>query len=398
MVALYHMTVASQERLGIALFGNFFATSHTAVDLFLVLSGFVITYVHRRDIGRRERCGQYLVKRFIRLYPLYWIIAATKVAAMFLYPALAQDYQEGWAYMIKSFLLIPQEHLPIIGAAWMLSYQILFYLLFGAAIALGSRWAVLIFSTWTLAILGSEVSKAVGAPLVPSTPFTLYALGERNLDFIFGCMGALLVPRAAVKWGRVLALLGVVLFVLSNVYLGSGGEITYFSLYFGLPAALVIAGSAVAEVLSPLVMLVLGQKGLTPVAFAPVRVVHRDDGEIIAHGRLETFEPLAVEVVARVLRHLLDQRWIRVTELAFAPPPAFGEKVRPTAFEQVGFVGILLQETVIVTAEGVVAGPFLSAAAQTPPVEVQFVLTGVIPLSLDDRPSTTQSLPVLHRR
>lgn len=32
---------------------------------------------------------------------------------------------------MKSLLLLPQRYLPIIGAAWTLSYEIFFYLLFG---------------------------------------------------------------------------------------------------------------------------------------------------------------------------------------------------------------------------------------------------------------------------
>src|SRR5271166_6887268 len=46
------------------------------VDFFFVLSGFVITYAHWRDIGRPERVKTYYIKRFLRIYPPYWIVTA----------------------------------------------------------------------------------------------------------------------------------------------------------------------------------------------------------------------------------------------------------------------------------------------------------------------------------
>src|SRR5271165_5758308 len=46
------------------------------VDFFFVLSGFVMIYAHWYDIGRPDRVRRYCVKRFLRIYPPYWIITA----------------------------------------------------------------------------------------------------------------------------------------------------------------------------------------------------------------------------------------------------------------------------------------------------------------------------------
>jgi peptidoglycan/LPS O-acetylase OafA/YrhL len=50
-----------------------FQFGHAGVDLFFVISGFIITYVHYDDIGTPSRLGRYAARRFQRIYPLYWL-------------------------------------------------------------------------------------------------------------------------------------------------------------------------------------------------------------------------------------------------------------------------------------------------------------------------------------
>ncbi len=47
-------------------------------------------------------------------------------------------------YLIKSLLIIPQDNWPILMVGWSLEYELVFYLLFGAAWLIGRRMAALI--------------------------------------------------------------------------------------------------------------------------------------------------------------------------------------------------------------------------------------------------------------
>ncbi|MEZ4715903.1 MAG: acyltransferase [Caldilineaceae bacterium] len=148
LVVFYHITELSQTRFDSLFLGGVFAFGFTGVDFFFVLSGFIILYVHGRDLGDERVLGAYAAKRFVRLYPIYWCVALVKIGVIFVVPAYAKAHEADLAFLVKSLLLIPQENLPIIGAAWTLSYEVLFYALFGVAILVGPRWAYRFALTW----------------------------------------------------------------------------------------------------------------------------------------------------------------------------------------------------------------------------------------------------------
>jgi len=56
-------------------FPSLFERGDRGVDLFFVLSGFIMTYVHFRDIGKPERYSGYLYSRVTRIYPFVWIVS-----------------------------------------------------------------------------------------------------------------------------------------------------------------------------------------------------------------------------------------------------------------------------------------------------------------------------------
>lgn len=57
----------------------------SGVDFFFVLSGFIMFYIHQKDIGHQNKLGIFLFKRFTRVYPLYWIILTSKILSSFIF-------------------------------------------------------------------------------------------------------------------------------------------------------------------------------------------------------------------------------------------------------------------------------------------------------------------------
>jgi peptidoglycan/LPS O-acetylase OafA/YrhL len=98
---------------------------YLAVDLFFVMSGFVVgrAYEHKLLAGMSWR--RFMLIRIARLYPAMFLGVLAGVVAYFVLPA--GDYRLGW-HSIGHFLLIPdfsaEVMFPLNGVLWSLFYEI----------------------------------------------------------------------------------------------------------------------------------------------------------------------------------------------------------------------------------------------------------------------------------
>ncbi|TIS60394.1 acyltransferase [Mesorhizobium sp.] len=106
-VMLYHFSPFISD-------GKVLPSSYLAVDLFFLLSGFVIAHAYDRKIETGMGFGTFLLIRLIRLYPLY--LAGTLL---------------GFFYLLIKNRLIPSEYLPLSDIATMLTTGMLFIPLVG---------------------------------------------------------------------------------------------------------------------------------------------------------------------------------------------------------------------------------------------------------------------------
>src|ERR1700690_1319738 len=77
-VIFYHAGggVALPQYVGFIPLGGFFNFGHAGVDFFFVLSGFIIYFVHHRDIGHPASLPRYTWRRLTRVLPIYWVVTA----------------------------------------------------------------------------------------------------------------------------------------------------------------------------------------------------------------------------------------------------------------------------------------------------------------------------------
>jgi exopolysaccharide production protein ExoZ len=102
--------------------GRQFALGQYGVDLFFVISGFIMYAV-----ARTELVGRFLERRLGRIYPLYWVATISAVVAWWL---VARAHPSG-TEMAKSLALWPHfseshpDHIwPILVPGWSLSYEL----------------------------------------------------------------------------------------------------------------------------------------------------------------------------------------------------------------------------------------------------------------------------------
>jgi peptidoglycan/LPS O-acetylase OafA/YrhL len=202
------------------------------VDVFFVISGFVITSMLSREWAStgRIRFGRFYLRRFKRLTPaLALVVAVTVVASYFVLSALGPQQTTAKTaigamlisanYVIASttggYFDAPAATNPLLHT-WSLSVEEQFYLAFPALLALGWLLARRRLARWAPALLVTAVAAAsFGLALAGTNGESdlagFYSSLTRAWEFAVGALVALALPRLAVASRRVasaLALLG----------------------------------------------------------------------------------------------------------------------------------------------------------------------------------------------
>lgn len=202
LVVAYHLTRSGQNYFSTDFLGRFFEFGDVGVDFFFVLSGFIITYVHFKDLVARSNVFNFLKKRVIRIYPIYWIIA-TGYLFLLLFVANGKtnhhDHQidlqsvNDWLYIAGCYLLIPQEYDFFLGVAWTLSYEMLFYMVFLIGIVLGFKTARGLFLIWAGVVLAKICIEIIDPAIeIPA----ILILNVRIIEFLTGCAVAYLILKS----------------------------------------------------------------------------------------------------------------------------------------------------------------------------------------------------------
>ena len=109
------------------------------VDVFFVISGFVMVYLTNGQFGRRGASGAFLVRRLLRIAPPYWLFTTLMVATVLLFGEYVRNTQLSPATLATSFAFVPWPRAdgtlhPLLSQGWTLNYEAFFYLAFAAAL------------------------------------------------------------------------------------------------------------------------------------------------------------------------------------------------------------------------------------------------------------------------
>lgn len=212
-VVAFHLTMfVSESYAKTALWVSLFERGFAGVDLFFVISGFVIVYTSQDYINRPGQLRIYLTKRFVRVYPMYWLsvlgmmalMAASYVAGG---PSVRNSINSQWPDL-TTFLLTPY-HKILNGVSWSLSYELFFYLLFACLIISRRLWLIP-----SLFLLGSFYVTFTQSYFVPgeTSVISYFWFSPLNVEFALGAIvGVWFTRRPPTLWlGTLLGTLGLV--------------------------------------------------------------------------------------------------------------------------------------------------------------------------------------------
>lgn len=154
------------------------------VPIFFVISGFVMVVASQRLIGRPSGWREFLLRRGVRIVPLYWIVTTIQVAALLAVPGVLLHDTFSPSRIAMSYLLLPSHNsdgvvAPLVGVGWTLLFEAFFYLVF--ALGLRLRLSPVWFCGAVLSVVavGWLIRPATGWPagLVYLDPVVLHFLG-----------------------------------------------------------------------------------------------------------------------------------------------------------------------------------------------------------------------------
>jgi peptidoglycan/LPS O-acetylase OafA/YrhL len=225
---------------------QFLSQGTGGVDLFFVISGFVMVLV---SSGRFQQPGgywQFLYRRAVRIYPIYWVFSAVVLVVYFLRPGWVNSSQSGAVDFLASFLLLPQEIHPLLGQGWTLEHEVYFYLVFAFALLLPERWLSRFLLGWALVVALGWNLLTLDWPALNNN-WARHVANPLTMEFIFGALAALYPLRLGREGGKYCVLAGVLLLTAGVATINYMYEPGLRLITRGVPVALIVWGAVAWE-------------------------------------------------------------------------------------------------------------------------------------------------------
>ncbi|GGL18859.1 acyltransferase family protein [Caulobacter rhizosphaerae] len=188
-VMLFHYTGVIANFRGVTVFGDIFRPGHVGVPYFFVLSGFIIYHVHRADLGQAGAVGRFVVKRAVRLFPMFLAISVAMLLAFLVSPSMAGQRELTPLGVAADLLLLPHAD-AILSISWTLRHEMVFYALFALALWFGPKafWAI---GVWiAISMVAGLYALAAGVDTVPWMGSWSVVASTLNLGFGLGMIVA----------------------------------------------------------------------------------------------------------------------------------------------------------------------------------------------------------------
>jgi exopolysaccharide production protein ExoZ len=219
------------------------------VDIFFIISGFIMFYLHSEDFGKPHASSKFLVKRLVRIVPLYWFFTLLMIVASLVFRDQVAHAEMSVLHIAASFLFIPVQnsygwYYPVLMLGWTLNFEMLFYVIFCASLAFPRPTGVT-----TIIVLLLILSAIPFLVTISSTPLAFWC-NPIVLEFLLGMW----LAQSKLRGGRLrpwTAILIVIVGLAAMIALKAldipGHYWNWRPLWMGLPAFLICAGAILVD-------------------------------------------------------------------------------------------------------------------------------------------------------
>ncbi len=250
MVVLVHCVYLWHTRILHQPDPSYWMSGAAGVDVFFVISGFVMTISLPAISQYENRARVFLMRRITRIVPLYWLAITLKVVLILLVPSVVLHPGLRWTHIVGSYLFLPARNsegliAPVIVQGWTLNYEMFFYVLF--AFSLLFRFSSLRLVIGALSFLGAlGFFHPLGSPLI------LVLISPLLFEFLYGVLIAQALTRKRMPGTRSSALLAIagwvaILSIFPHLLQQSGDIQKWRFVLWGFPAASIVLGTVGLE-------------------------------------------------------------------------------------------------------------------------------------------------------
>ena len=248
MVVVLHVFVYLHVRNLIPEVPELVKVGRAGVDIFFVISGFIMVWINKDTISSIGASRDFLVKRIIRIAPIYWLYTLLMASLVISFPHLVSEGKTvTLEHLGASLLFLPYENnigqiKPTLNVGWTLNFEMYFYIIFSVILLFKKRYLLLSLSAIMLTgiVFGEFIERDTAATFVVTSPLLL--------EFLMGCIIALLYKSTLHMPTWIWALLAVLGFfgLFANSIISFSGHYARV-LNFGVPGALIVMGAVFLE-------------------------------------------------------------------------------------------------------------------------------------------------------
>jgi exopolysaccharide production protein ExoZ len=292
-VVLYHAQYDAETlaaRFGLSYQGSTLLPWPAGVDLFFVISGFIMVYTSRKLFATGDGPRVFLSRRIARIVPIYWGVVTVYLLLGQLVPATLNRDAPGWVEILTAYLFIPYPgphgviH-PVYPLGWTLNYEMFFYVVFAVALLLPRQKAILAVGAVLFGLVAyGRFAQAMSAQVTFwSDPIVL--------EFVFGMALAVLADKGCLlpRSARLGLAVTALLLLHADLIRPDGAFALPQVLAYGVPATMLVAAAVLGPFSTPWIAVEISVAALGDASYA-LYLVHpfaiRALREVFAHSGL----------------------------------------------------------------------------------------------------------------